>query len=286
MRIARNMVAAVLCLCGPWPTLPAAHAAETFHTCAGYVDTVPTTISTQGVWCLRHDLSTAIASGAAITVATNNVTIDCNDFKLGGLAAGNASQAYGLFADNRQNVTIRHCNIRGFNSGIFLSAGDGHLVEDNRLDNNLYVGISVSGDNNLVQRNRVFDTGGAAPNYNIGYGIVAHADILGNIVSGVFANDANSYSVGIFTTGDFAGVEIRDNVVSGLVAAGSGEALGIYAHESSAIIGNRILAKTATAGSGITNDAGYSENYCSGNIVIKFATPIERCLDGGGNDSL
>ena len=52
-----------------------AHAAQSLDTCAGFLDTLPTTISTQGVWCLRHDLSTNIASGNAITVATNNVTI-------------------------------------------------------------------------------------------------------------------------------------------------------------------------------------------------------------------
>ena len=43
--------------------------AETLGSCAGFIDSVPATITTQGTWCLRKDLSTSIASGAAITVA-------------------------------------------------------------------------------------------------------------------------------------------------------------------------------------------------------------------------
>src|SRR5690606_14995164 len=77
---------AVLILAGLASVLPA-RAADDYDACAGFIDSVPATITSQGVWCLRKDLSTAIASGSAITIATNNVTIDCNGFKLGGLAA-------------------------------------------------------------------------------------------------------------------------------------------------------------------------------------------------------
>ena len=39
-----------------------------------------------------------LAGGAAITIATNNVTIDCNGFKLGGLSAGPSTFANGIQA--------------------------------------------------------------------------------------------------------------------------------------------------------------------------------------------
>lgn len=177
--------------------------AETYNTCAGFIDSVPANITTQGVWCLRKNLGSAITSGNTITIATNNGTIDCNDFKLGGLAAGESSQAFGVYANNQQNVAVRHCNVRGFNRGIYLSRGAGHLVENNRLDNNLYIGISVSGDNNLVQRNRVFDTGGAT-NESYSYSISATADILDNTVAGVFGDAGDTYPVGIEATMDGA----------------------------------------------------------------------------------
>jgi hypothetical protein len=124
--------------------LPAeVEAAESYDSCDGVIQSLPTTISSQGTWCLKGNLSTSITSGAAITIATNNVTIDCNDFKIGGLAAGNGSVATGVLSENRSNAVVRHCNIRGFFRGIDLagSSGGGHLIDDNRLDNYLYAGI-------------------------------------------------------------------------------------------------------------------------------------------------
>src|SRR5688500_982965 len=120
-------------LAGLWAAMPTARAAESYDNCTGFIDSLPATISTQGTWCLRKDVSTSMTSGIAITVAANNVTVDCNDFKIGGLAAGNDSSAFGIFTD-RQNVTVRHCSIRGFFYGIYL-IGAGNLIEDNLLDN-------------------------------------------------------------------------------------------------------------------------------------------------------
>src|SRR4249920_3646904 len=79
------------------------HAAESYDNCTGYIDALPAVIASQGTWCMRHDLTTSISSGNAISVLTNNVTIDCNDFKLGGLAAGAGTTAAGIYAPNRQN---------------------------------------------------------------------------------------------------------------------------------------------------------------------------------------
>jgi hypothetical protein len=85
------------------------------------ITTLPLTITVQGVYCLKQDLATNIASGNAITIATNNVTIDFNGFKLGGLAAGPNTQANGVAAENRQNITLRNGNIRGFRSGVRIN---------------------------------------------------------------------------------------------------------------------------------------------------------------------
>ena len=77
-----------------------ASAAESYDNCAGFITSLPAVISSQGTWCMKQDLATAVTSGFVITVATNNVTIDCNNFKLGGLAAGAGTQASGIFANN------------------------------------------------------------------------------------------------------------------------------------------------------------------------------------------
>src|SRR5262245_14832912 len=72
------------------------------------VTSVPAVITVQGIYCLTVDLSTAIASGSAIEIATNNVVLDLNGHKLGGLAAGTGTGALGVFAIGRQNITIKN----------------------------------------------------------------------------------------------------------------------------------------------------------------------------------
>ena len=89
------------------------------------ITAIPATISTQGVYCLKQHESAALASGAAITINVNNVTLDCNEFKIGNLAAGSGTNATGVQASGRINVTVRNCGIRGFRTGVRLR-GDGH----------------------------------------------------------------------------------------------------------------------------------------------------------------
>jgi parallel beta-helix repeat protein len=259
-----------------------ARAAQSLDTCIGFIDSVPTTISTPGVWCLRHDVSTSVSTGSAINIAANNVTIDCNDFKIGGLGAGNASGAIGIYANSRQNATVRHCNVRGFQRGIWLNGGAGHLIEDNRLDNNLNRGITVYGENNRVQRNRVYDTGGL-PGSPDSFAIVVYGDVIDNTVAGVFATNATSDTYGI--TAYANGSEVRGNRVRGLVVTGGGTAIGIYSVDAGVTLAdNRVSAATVTSGAGIYGSG--SNTFCVGNTVVNFSTAYAGCGASDGNLSL
>lgn len=264
-------------------TAATADAAEGYDNCTGFIDTVPATIGAQGTWCLRHDLSTAITSGAAITIAVNNVTLDCNGFKVGGLAGGIGTGATGVYANNRLNATVRNCAIRGFQVGIDLDgSGAGHLVEDNRLDQNTWKGIEVRGDNNRVQRNRVYDTGGSS--FGSAWGMhVINADVIDNTVAGVVAAGSAHNAIGISMEG--WGIEVRGNQVRGLVPGGTGVAIGLVNNFGTAnFTGNVVTSIVAIPGIGIATKTGLPKAVCRDNTVIRFATGISAdCLDGSGN---
>src|SRR5688572_84925 len=255
--------------------LPAV-AAESYDACAGFIDTVPTTISSQGVWCLRRDLATSISAGAAITIATNNVTVDCNGFKLGGLAAGQASETMGVLANGRLNATVRNCAIRGFRMGVRLvGAGGGHAVEDNRIDQSLDTGIMVTGDGNVVQRNRVFDTGSAVG----GTGIDAEADVRDNIVAGVMGQSA----IGIYLGG--LGTRAQSNSIRDLVPGEGGIVHGIVTFGGQqAMVDNHIIATGSfnTPGIGVLS-SGDGASFCRNNLIANFQTGMFMCEDNGGN---
>jgi len=267
---------------------PGSVRAETYNTCAGFIDTLPATITTQGTWCLRHDLSTAITNGHAITINTNNVTIDCNYFKLGGLAAGAGTLTDGIYASNRTNATVRHCNIRGFQRGANVTGtGGGHVFEDNRFDASTYRGIEVQGDGSVVRRNHVIDTGGSSAVTGFAYGIFTYdaVDVLDNTVTGVLPTATlagNGNAIGIYTAGNPNG-SISGNRVRGLVPLGSGTARGIYNLNSGRIslVGNHVIGDGSAGSTGLRcqNSGGSTKD----NIVNGFDTGIDTCTNNGGN---
>jgi parallel beta-helix repeat protein len=259
--------------------------AESFGTCAGFIDSLPAVVSTQGTWCLRHDVSTAITSGMAIEVTTNNVTIDCNSFKIGGLAAGPGSLAYGIYVHSHQNVTVRNCTIRGFYYGMYLF-GSGFQVEDNRVDNNLWKGIGVFGEASRVVRNLVVDTGGGT-GISSAIAIHASADVIGNSVYNVFGNNAltNTSATGIeIYTG--RGHVVRDNNISGLINSGSGISTGIRVENATAtVVDHNNMSRTgALGGQGVRIDG--TNGFCNNNTIYNFATPLTGCTASSGNQSL
>ncbi len=137
--------------------------AETINCTA--INSLPATISVSGIYCLKTDLSTSLTSGTAITISTNNVTIDMNGLKLGGLGGGINSTAQGIFAKNRLSIEIRSGTIRGFGTGIFLQAtpagtGGGHIVRDMLIDGSGSTGVMFFAVRYSVLRDsRIFDIG-------------------------------------------------------------------------------------------------------------------------------
>ena len=108
---------------------------------------VPFTIKEPGAYCLKKSLTfagghrtIAVGStdvpidfgGTAILVGANDVVIDFRGHALDGTPAGPLSDAVGVRAHGRRNVTLRNGTIRGFHEGISLG-GTSYVVEDLRL---------------------------------------------------------------------------------------------------------------------------------------------------------
>lgn len=274
-----------------------AQAAQSYSNCTGFVDSLPATISAPGTWCLKKDLSTAMTTGRAISIAADDVILDCNDFKIGGLGAGPGSTATGvasaLNSPNR-NTTIRNCNIRGFATGIALYGGGGHLVEHNRMDNNLYGGIVIEGlnndvhKNNLVRHNIIQTIGGGTSQYNDLHGIHADADIHDNLVANIETHFSGPSLYGIRISG--VGTVASNNTIRGMSGNdrldSPGRSYGILADSARVRLdGNHIVGNTEPAlGAGIrgsTNGAA----FCIGNTVARFTEAIGNCQIISANSS-
>lgn len=199
------------------------------------ITSVPITITAPGIYCLKQDVNTGITSGAAITINANNVTIDFNDYKLGGLTGGPNTMASGVYANARSNITLRNGNIRGFRTGIYLNGanggpGSGHLVENNLLDGNTSIGIFASGAGVVVRGNRVVNTG-PGPGGTLAYGIYGiflnHSVIQDNSVSDT-QSSVNARGIDLYIA---SAVDISRNSIA-TTTTSRGDAYGISATQS------------------------------------------------------
>ncbi|QSX79702.1 right-handed parallel beta-helix repeat-containing protein [Agrilutibacter solisilvae] len=272
---------ALLALAGLLPLSHSALAAEAFDNCTGFIDSIPTNISSQGTWCLRKDLSTAMTSGDAIAVNTANVTIDCNGYKIGGLAAGDGTQAVGINVLDKPNAVVRNCNIRGFLIGAKVGEG-APLVEDNRFEGNTSIGIQVSGAGGVVRRNLVLSTGGSTQTGDVlGIETSLDTDVIDNTIDTVAPRaGSNGSGFGIRANGA-TGASITGNRIRNVLSDGSGESHGIAGEDISRLIvtDNQVIG----VGDGIAISCDDTASTAKDNTIAAFATGLSGCDDDGGN---
>ena len=223
------------------------------------VTSLPAFITVQGIYCFTGNLSSASTTGAVIQIQTNNVVLDLNGYELNGLAAGTGTTAIGIYANNRQNVTIKNGKIRGFGTAIVLTTtgqSKAHIVEDIYAGQNTIIGFDVRGDGSIVRNNQVVATGGTS-------------------------TTADANAVGIQAT--CADVRLLNNDVVNVVKQGNGIAWGIVIFD--AFCGNGGMA----VGNRITSaDRGIEFNGTTGkyfnNTTFNVATPYTGGTDAGNNN--
>lgn len=243
---------------------------------------LPIVINPSGVYCLKKDLKYNNTTGAAITVNGNNVTIDFNGFKLGGLGAGFQSEASGILGNGILNLTIRNGNIRGFYKGVNLTgSGNGHLIEDSIFDRSIRSAVYVEGTGITIRNNRIVNS---FNHNNYVYAIhVRFADgvrVLDNEIDGISGDDSGWVNVGIYVNGTNNAV-ISGNRITGMTDTPDYTNYGIYSDGSGTLIDGNYVGNPA----GLKGDLGVQANsgLCRNNVVQNYIDAQSSCVDAGGN---
>ncbi|MCR5855629.1 right-handed parallel beta-helix repeat-containing protein [Mesorhizobium sp. J428] len=244
------------------------------------IETVPVVITAQGIYCLKHDLATSMTSGTAILVNTNNVTIEMNGFKLGGLGGGTNTTAYGIASYSRQNVTVRNGTVRGFYNNVYMSGGLGQIVEDLRLDGARGNGLFLAGSNLIARNNFITNTGEGAGSSASGIYVDTgyQVSITGNIIGSV---SETSTSNGIRV--EFAEQSVIDsNEIHGVIGGGTRNGIYIGSGDRNVLRNNIVTTSSGSTGIG----AYSSSDACVRNAVTTtFVTPYTGCETSRENDS-
>lgn len=116
------------------------------------ITSLPFNISQSGKYVLLADF-TLSSIVDAITVNASFVRIDLNGFSIANHAVtGDRGAGTGIKADGFSNVEIRNGEISGFSTGIQLSNGSGHVIENLRIVDNRVNGLTLSNCTNSVIR--------------------------------------------------------------------------------------------------------------------------------------
>jgi hypothetical protein len=252
------------------------------------INSVPYTIVRSGVYCLTKNLSCALKGGNAITIKASNVTIDLNGYYLVNRFAP-TNESNGIYAVDRQTITVRNGMVRGFKKGVMLDispSADGedsrcHLIEDMLADHNSLVGLMVYGRESTIRNNRVVATGGYegddADNLAGTIGIYVNGSNAMVLNNAVLEMNGRGYNRGIYAIGHNALIE--NNHISNTVNRGSAT-YGITAWTESAIVVRNTVSGVDQVGIGFpfVEGAVYRDN-----VTTDVAVPFGGGTDAGGN---
>lgn len=252
------------------------------QTCAASITAVPCTITTSGSYRLSANLSTTLATGAAITVNADFVLLDLAGFKLEDTATATTITTNGITSANHKGLTIQNGTIRGFYRAVYLSStgtGSTHLADGLTVDASKFAGIWVEGSGSTVRNSRVSNTGGTTTAANTEtYGIrMAGAGnrVLNNDVTGTVGVGTGLGQAVYLDTAD--GAVAEGNRLSN-AAAGASVGVNVNAGLDVLVVGNDV----SLMGSGVLFGAGagkYRDNLTSG-----VTTPFTGGTDAGNNE--
>jgi hypothetical protein len=242
---------------------PASARADETLLCQFVVPSVPYTITRPGHYCLRRNIFSSLAGGAAITIEASDVWLDLNNYALDNTAAGPAVEASGIFSSGHRNITVRNGAVRGFMFGVDLGTGANGRnfnVEGLRLESNTLVGIFLFADigpggGHVVRNNVVRDTGGST-------------------AFGSFT------SWGIVVDG---GGHVSDNEILHVFPAAAGmasQAIGIELRSGTAIAGRDRVSRVA-----VGVNCTLPEKYLHDNVVVASTTAYAATCTKAGTDN-
>ncbi|MBS7621639.1 right-handed parallel beta-helix repeat-containing protein, partial [Candidatus Bathyarchaeota archaeon] len=124
-----------------------------------------------------------------IVIEKDNIILDGNSYKLLGSGTG-----YGIYFENRNNVTVRNVYITGFKYGIYLKLSTNCRIEYNWLDSNELGGIWIgeSTNNNITNNAIIYNYAGVLLTWSNNTNIVANNLIRNNPIGVMLIVSSNN----------------------------------------------------------------------------------------------
>ena len=162
---------------------------------------VPVTLSTPGTYCLDKNLTMSGTASAAIAIAANQVTLDCNDRTITRYSSSTAR--YGVLASGRTHVKVRNCGLHLFDTGIALVGVRIGDIRGNTISTP-GSGMLLTGHTLEVRDNVVAGIYGTSTWPNIGMSLELYSTGQYEVASRIVGNRlaGSAYAIGLVGAGD------------------------------------------------------------------------------------
>jgi parallel beta-helix repeat protein len=169
---------------------------------------IPDDCSKYGSWdgnSLTCRLSQNVTTSVEIT--TNNIILDCDGWKITGPGADYWS-GYGIHLNNRENVSIKNCNVSNFTTGILLEYGANNSLINNTFNSNYHYGIVVFYSLNSNLGNNIVSK-------NISYGIFFYGSSNNTLRENAISENWINFSISAYQLSEFINDIDSSNKING-----------------------------------------------------------------------
>ncbi len=242
---------------------------------------IPLTITQPGSYYLAENIT---AVQTAITIDTDNVTLDLCGFQLKG---PNSGKQCGVLMGSRSNVEIRNGTICNFYQAIYevRDTGKNHRVVNIRAVSNKNSGIYLTGQGHLVEGCTVSENGTACSETAFGIRTGRGCTVTGNVLF----NNGHSCAGEVHAINAGFGSTVTGNTVRSNGTSAAGQVYGISAGKSCTVSGNTVdfngTSATGASVIGITAEEWSTVlgNTASNNGSQATGTTVKGIHLGGNN---
>ena len=149
------------------------------------IGSIPATIGSPGKYCMAADAMVDMTVGVAITIASDDVTLDCRDHTLSNAASANDGSSIGIFASSVANIIVRNCRVVGgftdaihihqpmaqYNSAFYYRIEDNSILGTNSPVNNAFAIFSDGSIGSVFRDNTISGTAASSTGSFRSYGI-------------------------------------------------------------------------------------------------------------------
>ncbi len=209
-----------------------------------------------------------------MNITADNVTLDCNGYKIDGVYS---SSTYGVYWNGNDNITIKNCNITDWWYGVYLDSSFDNVIFSNNFThnyhgvemidswyNNVSVNFMESVNNDIYLDNSSNNSIGHNSMKNSDIGIAFYSNSRYNTLFRNVLESFNSYAIYLYqSSANF----FRDSIINSTSA-------NIY-HFSS---GDTIFLNVSLDKSGIEIDAGavHVKWYLDVRVLTEEGSPLDQ----------